>query len=71
MASAYLKRGRWYLRYKDGEGRWRAEASTARNKTEARRLATELENKGERERKGLDAGDGPAAGWTFAQLLQW
>ena len=58
MASAYLKGGRWYLRFKDGQGRWKAHASTSRTKTEARRLATELEDQGERERKGLEIGRG-------------
>jgi integrase len=71
MASAYLKRGRWYLRYKDPRGRWRAEASTARTKTEAKRLASEMEGAGERERKGLEVGPGPAADWTLAELLRW
>jgi hypothetical protein len=30
-----------------------------------------MEGKGERERKGLDAGAGPAADWTLAELLRW
>jgi integrase len=71
VASAYLKGGRWYLRFKDGQGRWKAQASTARTKTAARRLATELEDQGERERKGLEVGEGPAASWTLAELLRW
>ena len=62
MASAYNKRGVWYLRYKNRYGRWEAERSGAKTKTEARRLAEDLERKHERIRLGLevapvDAGD--------------
>jgi integrase len=71
VASAYPKGGRWYLRYKDGQGRWRSEASKARTKSEARRLAADLEAKGERERKGLEVGEGAAADWTLTELLRW
>ena len=56
MASVYQKRGRgtWYLRVKDAAGRWQDIASTAQTKTEARRLALDLEWKAERQRLGLE-----------------
>src|SRR4051812_22286222 len=57
MASVYQKRGKgtWYLRVKDAAGRWSDVGSIAQNKTEARRLAAELERKAERQRLGLEA----------------
>jgi hypothetical protein len=57
MASVYPKRGIWYLRFKDGLGRWQCKASVAHTKTEAMRLALELERRSERQRLGLVAGD--------------
>src|SRR5262249_38856943 len=71
VASAYLKRGRWYLSYKNAHGAWVAEASTAKTKTEARRLADEIERRAERERRGLDEGQGSAAAWSVGDLLRW
>src|SRR5207248_3394098 len=56
MASVYQKcgKGTWYLRVKDADGRWTDVASTALSKTEARRLAAEVERKAERQRLGLE-----------------
>ena len=54
MAQPYTKNGRWYVRYKDAKSAWRDKATTARTKTEARRLQLELERKTERERLGLE-----------------
>src|SRR5256885_14731959 len=56
MASGYQKcgKGTWYVRVKDAAGRWTDVASTAQSKTEARRLAAELERKAERQRLGLE-----------------
>ncbi len=54
MASVYDKNGTWYLRYKDAAGVWRAKASTAKTKTEAKRLAADLERLTERQRLGLE-----------------
>ena len=50
MASVYEKAGKWYLRWKGPDGRWRDQVSTAQSKTEARRLAGELERRAERQR---------------------
>ena len=56
MASVFQRQGHgtWYLRVKDASGRWANIASTARTKTEAGRLAADLERKAERQRLGLD-----------------
>jgi hypothetical protein len=45
MAQPYEKNGRWYFRYRDAKGAWRDKASSARTKTEARRLQLELERR--------------------------
>jgi integrase len=71
MASVYERNNTWYLRYKDGRGKWRSVASTARTKTEARRLAGELERKAERQRLGLEELPPEDGGGTVAGLMQW
>ena len=43
MAEPYEKNDEWYVRYRDARGAWRDKATTARTKTEARRLQLELE----------------------------
>ncbi len=73
MASVYEKAGKWYLRFKDAEGRWRDKATHARTKTEARRIAGELERKAERERLGLEPrtyADGGGA-LTVEEVVRW
>lgn len=69
MASAYPKAGKWYVRYKDERGRWRDRVTSAHTKTEARRLADDLERKCERARLQLDT-PGPADE-TVASLMTW
>ena len=54
MASVFFKKGKWYLSYKGGNGARCRHVSRAATKTEARRLAQELERKCERERLGLE-----------------
>ena len=54
VASVYAKRGTWYLSYRDPSGRWLTKASKAKTKTEARRLADDLERRNERQAKGLE-----------------
>jgi len=53
MASVYKRKNSksWYIRYKRADGRWTDVASTASTKTEAKRLAKELENEAWRERQ--------------------
>jgi integrase len=55
MASVFQKRGRWYLRFKDRDGHWTKQASAARNRTEAKRLAGEAERLEERYRLGMES----------------
>jgi hypothetical protein len=55
MASVYQKRGVWYLKHKDAAGRWTGTATRAQTKTEAKRLALDLERKAERQRHGLQS----------------
>ncbi|ABS28397.1 site-specific integrase [Anaeromyxobacter sp. Fw109-5] len=71
MAAPYLKRGTWYLRWKDEAGRWRAKACAARTKTEARQLQGQLERRAERVRLGVEVGLPEDGGGPLAELLQW
>jgi integrase len=69
--SSVLKRGaRWYVKFKDANGRWCTRPTTAETKTDAKRLASDLERQAERQRLGLD----PLAsddGATLGDLLRW
>jgi integrase len=71
MASVYEKAGKWYMRVKDAGGRWRDKVTQARTKTEARRMADELERKAERQRLGLEERLPEDGGGTLAELLRW
>ena len=71
MASVFLKRQTWYLKVQDASGRWVARASTAANKTEAKRLAADLEKRHERQRMGLEQPDLPKGGGTVDELMAW
>ena len=70
MASVYEKANKWYLRWKGADGRWRDQVSTARSKTEARRLAGELERRAERQRLGLEPLPTDSS-MTLGQLCEW
>lgn len=70
MASVYRKHGRWYIKYKSASGRWVAQPSTAGTKSEAKRLALEIERKVERQRLGLEALPGDCT-LTLGELCQW
>jgi integrase len=72
MASVYQKRGRttWFLRVKDAAGRWQDIASTAATKTEAKRLAADLERKAERQRFGLEPFPTDCK-LTVGELVEW
>lgn len=71
MAAPYLKRGTWYLRWKDEAGRWRAKACGARTKAEARQLQSQLERRAERVRLGVEVGLPEDGGGTLGELLRW
>ena len=45
---------RWYVRYRDAAGGWHDERTTARTKSDAQRIALDLERKAERQRQGLE-----------------
>ncbi len=70
MAYVRKRGGRWFLGYLDHRGQWVESASKAATKTEAERLAHEVEIQAERQRRGLDAnlGDGDR---TFGSLCDW
>jgi integrase len=70
MASVFQRSGRWYLRWRDASGRWRQKVSTARTKTEARRLAGEVERQAERRRLGLEEALPEDGGGTLKALLE-
>ncbi len=70
MASVFKRGGRWYTKFKDHTGRWRMQVTTAVTKTEAKRLAMDLERQSERRRLGLEPV--PAEGGaTLGDLLRW
>jgi integrase len=71
MASIFERDGRWIAKYKDGHGRWKAVRTKARTKTEAKRLAHELELKAERQRMGLEELPADDGGGTLAELFEW
>jgi integrase len=71
MASVHQRGDTWYLRYKDGRGHWRSIASSARTKTEAKRMVGELEMQAERQRLGLEMLPPEDDGGTVAELFEW
>ncbi len=71
MAAPFRKNGRWYLRYKDAQGRWRQVPSEADTKTNARRLAVDLQRREERIRLGVEVAPPENGGGTVDQLISW
>src|SRR5580704_15687694 len=71
MASVAFRGNRWYVKYRDHRGAWVRRASTARNKTEARRLADDMERQCERQRLGLEAHPDETGGGLLRELLDW
>src|SRR5512137_2214248 len=61
---------RWHVRYRDATGAWRDERCLARTKTEAQRLADDLDRKSERQRHGLEPMPGIQT-LTLGELCQW
>jgi hypothetical protein len=74
MAYARQKNGRWYLCYRDDEGRVIERKSTARSLSEARKLAgalgLEMDRKAERQRLGLSPAPGDST-LTLGALCDW
>jgi integrase len=71
MASVYPKSGKWFIKYKDARGKWRDKSTTAQTKTEAKRLAGEIERRCERQRLGLEPLPDEDGGGTFDELMRW
>src|SRR5512136_413311 len=72
MASAYEKRpGKYWARWKDRDGLWRHSPTKARTKTEAKRIAVELEDRAWRQRMGLQQIAAPNGGGTVSELMTW
>ncbi|RYF51186.1 MAG: site-specific integrase, partial [Cytophagaceae bacterium] len=72
MASVYKKRKTWYIRFKDAAGEWRAKASQAQTKTEAKRLALEAAAKAEKEGWGfLDTRQSQDGHQSLEAMLHW
>jgi|HubBroStandDraft_1064217.scaffolds.fasta_scaffold03633_6 integrase len=71
MASVTFRRSRWFVKYRDHRGRWVRKASSARTKTEARRLADDMERRCERQRLGLEALPDETGGGTLTDLMTW
>jgi len=70
MPSVFKRGARWYLKYKDTTGRWCTRPTTADTKTDAKRLATDLERQAERQRLGLEPLPSDDAS-TLGDLLRW
>jgi integrase len=71
MAYVYKRAEKWYIGFRDNRGRPRRQACSAKNKTEAKRLAEELGLNHERQRVGLDPFPASDGGGTFGALLRW
>src|SRR5580704_17584352 len=71
MASAYVRGSRVYLRIIGIDGTWETVSSNARNVTEGRRLAIELQRKNERIRLGIDKPEDEDDGTAFGELVTW
>jgi integrase len=70
MAGVLQRNGVWYIKYRDGSGRWRRKATDAKTKTEAKRLADERAREGRRQREGVEPLPGDSR-MTLAQLCKW
>jgi len=71
MASVYVKRGKFYARWRDASGRWRHSITSCRTKRDALRDANDMERKADRQRRGLEALPEDAPDQTFAELFEW
>jgi len=70
MASVWKKGPSWWVKYRDGRGVYQQVRTTAPTKTEARRLALELERTAERQRLGLEPLPSSSNG-TLGELVEW
>jgi hypothetical protein len=66
-----MYRGRWHLRINTHDRGWVNVPVSARNKSEARRFAVELQLKEDRVRQGLEAPPQKNSDETFGEMVQW
>ena len=71
MASVFSKRGCYYVRWKNAAGRWTRTVTACTTKRDAQRLGDDLEQKAERQAKGLEALPTDQPAMTFAELFEW
>jgi integrase len=71
VASAFLRGSKWYVRFRDNRGRWSTKAVTAQTKTEAKRMAVDIDRLHERQRLGLEPMPPEDGGGTVGDLLRW
>jgi integrase len=70
MANVYLKRGVWYVQFRDGAGFRKQVRTTATTKAEAKRIGLELDRTAERQRLGLDHVPADCR-LSLAELCEW
>ena len=68
MASVYRKGGRWWVRFKGADGRWRGAPAKAMTKPAARLEALEREKLARHQREGLVPSDDNRRR-TFGELM--
>src|SRR5207244_3079531 len=71
MPSAFQRGDVWWIKFRDVAGIQRRQGTTCRTKTEAKRLAEDLERQAERQFHGLEPLPGDAASISFGELLHW
>jgi integrase len=71
MAQPYLRRNRWYLKYKDAAGRWQDKVCDAKTKGQAVELQREVQVAEDRARHGLDQRPPKDGGGTVDELVEW
>jgi integrase len=70
MASVFKRDDFYVVKWRDASGRWRQKRTSFETKAEARRFAQDLEQKTERQRRGLDPLPTNNR-LTFAELVGW
>ncbi|MFM2152291.1 MAG: hypothetical protein RL199_726 [Pseudomonadota bacterium] len=70
MASVFDKRGVWYIKFKNEQGKWVAKASKADTKTAAKVEAQEAERLARRRREGLEPMPADSS-LTLCDLCNW
>jgi hypothetical protein len=71
MAQPYLRGKRWYLKYKDANGRWQHKVCDARTKTQGVELLREIQVAEDRARHGLEQRPPQDGGGTVDEMIEW